>query len=109
MSKTAKGQSAADTLNLMKEGLGLTKMQKEKLRSFLSEKAEDIGMTSRHPEKKQKTRRGYKPKIKENNLRKQLLKEFEKKSTTKEEAIKRSGTKNMKHGGSVKKSKKKKY
>ena len=96
MSKTAKGQSAADTLNLMKEGLGLTKMHKEKLRSFLSEKAEDIGMTSRHPEKKQKTRRGYKPKIKENKLRKQVLKEF--------------GKKSMKHGGSVKKkTKKKKY
>jgi len=53
--------------------------------------------------------KGYKPKIKASKLRKQLLKEFEKKSTTKEEAIKRSGTKNMKHGGSVKKSKKKKY
>ena len=38
-----------------------------------------------------------------------LLKKDKTKSTTKEEAIKRSATKNMKHGGSVKKSKKKKY
>ena len=53
MSKTAKGQSAADTLNLMKEGFGLTKMQEEKLKKFLVEEAEDIGMTSRHPDKKE--------------------------------------------------------
>ena len=52
MSKTAKGQSAADTLNLMKKGLGLTKMQKQKLKKFLLEEAEDIGMTSRHADKK---------------------------------------------------------
>jgi hypothetical protein len=52
MSKTAKGQSAADTLNYMKEGIGLTKMQKEKLKKFLVEEAEDIGMTSRHANKK---------------------------------------------------------
>ena len=53
MSKTAKGQSAADTLNFMKEGIGLTEMQKEKLKKFLVEEAEDIGMTSRHPDKKE--------------------------------------------------------
>jgi hypothetical protein len=56
MSKTAKGQSAADTLNLMKEGFGLTKMQKQKLKKFLLEEAEDIGMTSRHPNKKETKR-----------------------------------------------------
>jgi hypothetical protein len=36
----------------MKEGIGLTKMQKEKLKKFLVEEAEDIGMTSRHANKK---------------------------------------------------------
>ena len=56
MSKTAKGQSAADTLNFMKEGFGLTKMQKQKLKKFLLEEAEDIGMTSRHPNKKETKR-----------------------------------------------------
>ena len=50
--------------------------------------------------------KGYKPKIKESKLRKQLLKEFEKKGKTKRSI----GPVGMKHGGSVKKkTKKKKY
>tara|TARA_Y100000593_G_scaffold26259_1_gene52290 strand:+ start:240 stop:533 length:294 start_codon:yes stop_codon:yes gene_type:complete len=55
--KTKKGQSAADTLNYMKEGIPLTKMQEEKLKKFLVEEAEDIGMTSRHPDKKKTKKR----------------------------------------------------
>ena len=54
MSKTEKLQRATNALNEMKQGVRvLTQFQKDKLKEFLEEEAEDIGMTSRHPDKKE--------------------------------------------------------
>tara|TARA_R100001443_G_scaffold86712_1_gene93374 strand:+ start:363 stop:674 length:312 start_codon:yes stop_codon:yes gene_type:complete len=54
MSKTEKLQRATNALNEMKQGVRvLTQFQKDKLKKFLEEEAEDIGMTSRHPNKKE--------------------------------------------------------
>jgi hypothetical protein len=53
MSKTEKLQRATNALNEMKQGVRvLTQFQKDKLKEFLEEEAEDIGMTSRHADKK---------------------------------------------------------
>jgi len=57
MSKKEKLKSATNALNEMKQGVRvLTQFQKDKLKKFLLEEAEDIGMTSRHPNKKETKR-----------------------------------------------------